>query len=306
MQAASVITPRDTPRDQPSTGPDLSEPSCNPRLTIGEYYFSKPVWQRAMAVPLIYAPIAITVPFTATGNVLIRLSLSEYGATDLHSYATYLPAWASHRYTYDTQIVMGTGFKWSPYAMLDILKGTRAFWIFNCKMYCPASVALYRHTTYLLEETRKPKAKESRLGDLCLRAALSLTTPTTKLGNFVVRKHLEMMGAANLEEVNQYDIENAPEEATDSLKSRGLKLIGSTAKLIEIVEAWWCPFNHEAKESYAKIDHSAWGVMPREKAKLHPDDRVNPLWETGKAIPDTRPGKGQTRKDHSPHLVAAE
>ncbi|MBW2735205.1 MAG: hypothetical protein JRH20_22715 [Deltaproteobacteria bacterium] len=279
--------------EQPAEGPDLQRPSCDPCLTIGEFYFSQPVWKRAMAVPLIYFPIATTIPFTVGGNVLLRASLALAGARSRRSIMDYLPAWVSHRYTMETQIVMDSRFQWSPFTALELLKGTRAFWIFNCKMYCPASVALFRHTTHLLEESHKPKPKKSRLGGLLQRAAVAAMTPTNKMGNFLVRRHLGMMGAQNLDEVNRYAIETDSDETVDPMKSEALKLIGSTTKLIEIVEAWWCPFNHEAKESYARIDHSAWGVIPREKAKLHPDDRDNPQWENGQPIVDTRTGKAQ-------------
>jgi hypothetical protein len=50
--------------------------------------------------------------------------------------------------------------------------------------------------------------------------------------------------------------------------------------LVKIVENWWCPFNHGQKPEYAEsaIDNSFWHVYPEELAKLHPEDRENPLW----------------------------
>jgi hypothetical protein len=52
------------------------------------------------------------------------------------------------------------------------------------------------------------------------------------------------------------------------------------AYLVEIVENWWCPFAHGKKQEYTSgaIDKSFWHMFPRECAKLHPDDRNNPLW----------------------------
>jgi hypothetical protein len=52
------------------------------------------------------------------------------------------------------------------------------------------------------------------------------------------------------------------------------------AYLVEIVENWWCPFAHGKKQDYTAgaIDKSFWHMFPRELAKLHPDDRNNPIW----------------------------
>ncbi len=48
----------------------------------------------------------------------------------------------------------------------------------------------------------------------------------------------------------------------------------------QIVENRWCPFTHEKKSEYkdAAIDKSYWHLYEKERSKLHPDDRENPIW----------------------------
>ena len=50
--------------------------------------------------------------------------------------------------------------------------------------------------------------------------------------------------------------------------------------LVTIVENWWCPFHHDKKSEYADaaIDQSYWHIYEVERAKLHPDDRDNAIW----------------------------
>ena len=52
------------------------------------------------------------------------------------------------------------------------------------------------------------------------------------------------------------------------------------AYLIQIVENWWCPFEHDKKAGYkdSAIDKSYWHIYERERSMLHPDDRENPIW----------------------------
>jgi len=49
----------------------------------------------------------------------------------------------THCYKYSNQIVYSTGAKWHN------LRHYRWYWIFNCKLYCPHSVALFRYIAYL-------------------------------------------------------------------------------------------------------------------------------------------------------------
>lgn len=50
--------------------------------------------------------------------------------------------------------------------------------------------------------------------------------------------------------------------------------------LVKIVENWWCPFGHDRKHNYTQgaIDQSFWHIYPAEKAKLHEEDRNNPIF----------------------------
>ncbi|MCF6204576.1 MAG: hypothetical protein L3J59_13065 [Methylococcaceae bacterium] len=50
--------------------------------------------------------------------------------------------------------------------------------------------------------------------------------------------------------------------------------------LVKVVENWWCPFAHGTKETYknGSIDQSFWHIYPDDSAKLHKDDKVNPIF----------------------------
>ena len=52
------------------------------------------------------------------------------------------------------------------------------------------------------------------------------------------------------------------------------------AYMVKVVENWWCPFNHNRKNSYdnGAIDQSFWHIYPEEKAKLHEEDKNNPIF----------------------------
>lgn len=161
-------------------------------VTIGQSYPKQSVLLRVLiGTPLIYLPILTTIPFVLIGVILVRWHLRILGAKNMKSYwRDFVPAWITHRYTYKTQPVATDSifsiqhYKWA--------------WIFNCKMYCPLSVALLRYAVYL----------------------------------------------------------------------------------VKIVENWWCPFTHSRKEEYcdAAIDYSYWHIDKKRAAKLHPDDRNNPIW----------------------------
>jgi hypothetical protein len=66
------------------------------------------------------------------------------GAENMRTYWDFVPEWASHRYHYGNQIVYTTGAAWHN------LRHYRWYWIFNCKLYCPLSVALFRYNVYLV------------------------------------------------------------------------------------------------------------------------------------------------------------
>jgi hypothetical protein len=166
------------------------------RVKIGCNYARQPFWKVLLGVPLIYLPILTTVPFVLLGVVLIKTHLKHVGGMEIKSYWEFVPAWVSHRYGNNEQPVINI----SPLHPAR----HRFFWIFNCKLYCPLSVALFTYATYL----------------------------------------------------------------------------------VKIVENWWCPFAHEQKGNYTEgaIDKSFWHVDPEELVKLHPDDKLNPIWneEEGK------------------------
>ena len=50
--------------------------------------------------------------------------------------------------------------------------------------------------------------------------------------------------------------------------------------LVKVVENWWCPFGHDRKHNYVDgaIDQSFWHIFPDERAKLHEEDKNNPIF----------------------------
>jgi len=113
------------------------------RVRIGCNYVKQPFWKVVLGVPLIYLPILTTVPFVMIGVVLIRTHLRYVGGMEIKSYWEFVPAWLSHRYRNSAQPVINISrFHLAHY---------RLFWVFNCKLYCPLSVALFRYASYLVE-----------------------------------------------------------------------------------------------------------------------------------------------------------
>ena len=113
-------------------------------VIIGQSFPKKPISLRVLiGVPLIYIPILTTVPFVLVGVFLVQLHLRMLGARNIKSYWEFVPRWVTHRYIYKTQPVASSSifniahYKW--------------FWIFNCKLYCPLSVALLRYAVYLVK-----------------------------------------------------------------------------------------------------------------------------------------------------------
>ena len=162
------------------------------RVKIGENFKTQPLWKVFIGVPLVYLPLIISVPFVALCVFLVKSHLRLMGAENIRPYSDFVPDWVSHRYHHADQIIYSTGAKWHN------LRAYRWYWIFNCNIYCPLSVALFRYISYL----------------------------------------------------------------------------------VKIVENWWCPFEHDQKCEYAEgaIDQSYWHLHEREKARLHPEDRENIVW----------------------------
>jgi hypothetical protein len=61
----------------------------------------------------------------------------------IKSYWEFVPSWVSHRYGNDEQPTINISrFHPAHY---------RFCWVFNCKHYCPLSVALFKYAVYLVE-----------------------------------------------------------------------------------------------------------------------------------------------------------
>ena len=115
------------------------------RVSIGENFKTQTYWKIFIGVPLIYLPIIFTIPFVIICVFLVKSHLRLLGAKNILSYRDFVPSWISHRYNHHNQIIYSTGAKWHN------LRAYRWYWIFNCKLYCPMSVALFHYMTYLVK-----------------------------------------------------------------------------------------------------------------------------------------------------------
>ncbi len=113
-------------------------------VIIGKTYYKRPLLFRVLVgIPLIYLPIIVSMPFVVIGVLLVRGHLRALGAHNMKGYWEFVPSWVSHRYIYATQPVPRSNplapghYKW--------------YWIFNCKVYCPLSIALLRYFVYLVK-----------------------------------------------------------------------------------------------------------------------------------------------------------
>ena len=113
------------------------------RVRIGCNYAKQPFWKVILGVPLIYLPILTTVPFVVVGTLLVKTHLKYVGAMEIKSYWEFVPDWISHRYKNSDQPTINI----SPFNLAHY----KLFWVFNCKLYCPLSVALFRYAVYLVE-----------------------------------------------------------------------------------------------------------------------------------------------------------
>ncbi len=113
------------------------------RAKIGCNYVKQPFWKIILGVPLIYLPIIATVPFVIIGVLLIRTHLQYVGGMEIKAYRDFVPAWLSHRYSNSEQPTINIS-RWHP-------AHYKLFWVFNCKLYCPLSVALFRYMVYLVQ-----------------------------------------------------------------------------------------------------------------------------------------------------------
>ncbi|NTV47650.1 MAG: hypothetical protein HGB11_14280 [Chlorobiales bacterium] len=113
------------------------------RAIIGGNYAKQPFWKVILGVPLIYLPILTTVPFVVVAVLLMKTHLKSVGGMNIKSYWDFVPDWASHRHHNSEQPAINIPF-YSP-------AHYRFFWIMNCKVYCPLSVALFRYALYLVK-----------------------------------------------------------------------------------------------------------------------------------------------------------
>ncbi|MCG6898227.1 MAG: hypothetical protein LJE61_10385 [Thiocapsa sp.] len=115
------------------------------RVRIGFGFREQPTWKLLLGIPLIYLPLLTTVPFLILGVALARLHLRMVGGTEIRGYWDFVPSWISHRYRNADHISFqgGTG-RW-------MILRSRYFWILNCKLYCPMSVALLAYASYLVK-----------------------------------------------------------------------------------------------------------------------------------------------------------
>jgi hypothetical protein len=113
------------------------------RVKIGSNYENQPFWKVILGVPLIYLPIFTTIPFVIIGVFLIKTHLKYVGGMNIKSYSEFVPDWVSHRYSNcDQPTINISRFNLAHY---------KIFWIFNCKHYCPLSVALFSYAVYLVK-----------------------------------------------------------------------------------------------------------------------------------------------------------
>jgi len=115
------------------------------RVQIGKNFEKQPTWKVRIGVLLIYLPLIITVPFVLLGILAVRGHLKLVGATGIRPFWDFVPTWITHRYIYKDQIVYETGTNWMHW------ESYRFYWIFNCKIYCPLSVALFKYMAYLVQ-----------------------------------------------------------------------------------------------------------------------------------------------------------
>jgi hypothetical protein len=112
------------------------------RITIGGNYDRVSPWRVLVGLPFVYLPVLV-MPFILLGGALVYIHLRMMGASDLKTLRDFLPDWDSHRYHYKTQIVKQDIHPWARWAR------ARFFWVFNCTLYCPFSVASLEWVTYL-------------------------------------------------------------------------------------------------------------------------------------------------------------
>ena len=120
------------------------------RVEIGGNFHKNPRWKFLAGVPLIYVPILVAIVPMILCALLVQTHLRMVGARKLKSYwKDFVPSWISHRYTRESQIVSNKLV--DKFGALAFIARSKLFWIFNCKLYCPLSVALMAYLVYLVK-----------------------------------------------------------------------------------------------------------------------------------------------------------
>jgi hypothetical protein len=120
------------------------------RVHIGGNFDEIPRWKFLAGVPLIYVPILVGIVPMILCALLVRTHLRMVGARNLKSYwKDFVPSWVSHRHTRKNQVVSDKFA--AKYGSLAFVTRSKLFWIFNCKLYCPLSIALLAYLLYLVK-----------------------------------------------------------------------------------------------------------------------------------------------------------
>ena len=113
------------------------------RVQIGRNHTKMSILSRTIGLILIYLPI-FTFPFTLLSAYMTYYSLILCGAQNVKKYGDYIPDRSTHRYSMKSQITMDGSFKLS-------FAQSKLYWILNCTVYCPYSVALMEWHAYLVK-----------------------------------------------------------------------------------------------------------------------------------------------------------
>ena len=113
-------------------------------VIIGKNYCKQPTWKAFIGIIFIYLPLFITLPFNILTAIFVYFHLKFIGGSNIKKYTDFLPDWDSHRYTYENQPVVTD-------SKLPAPRKFKWFWLFNCKLYCPMSIALFDYLSYLVK-----------------------------------------------------------------------------------------------------------------------------------------------------------
>lgn len=116
------------------------------RIQIGVNFSEVARWRQLAAIPFIYVPIVVTIPFAVLGALFTVLHFKILGATNMKRYRDFLPARESFRYPERKDYIVIEPTKWWNFHLRF-----KSFWFFNCTFYCPSSVALFEYLSYLVK-----------------------------------------------------------------------------------------------------------------------------------------------------------